>query len=267
MIADAITNICGDSAEVISLMGAGVDPHLYKATEGDLEKLQSADLIFYNGLHLEGKMSEVLEKLAKQKKVIAFSDGLIVGHLRKVAENTYDPHIWFDVRLWKQAVDFAGGELAKNYPEKAMFFAKNLENYDRELLSLDSIVRLDLAAVPQEKRILITTHDAFSYFGIAYGFQVKALQGISTLSEAGLKDVADLVDFIVNNKIKAIFVETSVSQKAFRETILESCKAKNYEVTIGGELFTDALGQKGTAEGTYKGMFLFNTKTISQSLK
>ena len=267
MIADALKIICGDSAEVIALMGAGVDPHLYKATQGDLEKLQSADLIFYNGLHLEGRMSEVFEKISKSKKTFAFADALNPNELRKVEDKTYDPHIWFDIKLWKKCVSKAGEILGENYPQNADYFRTNTQTYAQKLAETDEQIRAQLAQIPPENRILITTHDAFSYFGAAYGIEVKALQGISTLSEAGLKDVADLSDFIVTKRVKAVFVETTVAQKAFRETLKESCAAKNYKIEIGGELFTDALGQEGSPEGTYVGMMLHNTNTILNALR
>jgi manganese/zinc/iron transport system substrate-binding protein len=267
MIADALKNIAGDSAEVIALMGAGVDPHLYKATQNDLEKLQSADIIFYNGLHLEGKMTDVFEKLKKNQKTIAFSEALPENELRRIDEKTFDPHIWFDVKLWQKSVAFAGDELAKFAPKNEAFFRKNSQTFLQKLDELDSEIRSETAKIPPENRILITTHDAFSYFGKAYSIEVKALMGVSTLSEAGLKDVADLSNFIVEKKVKAVFVETTVAQKAFRETLTESCAAKNHPLNIGGELYTDALGDAGSPEGTYIGMMQKNVKTIVNALQ
>jgi manganese/zinc/iron transport system substrate-binding protein len=232
-----------------------------------LEKLQTADIIFYNGLHLEGKMTDVFEKLKKNQKTIAFSEALSDNELRRIDEKTFDPHIWFDVKLWQKSVSFAGNEMAKFAPKNEAFFLKNTQTFLKKLDKLDSEIRNETAKIAPENRILITTHDAFSYFGKAYSIEVKALMGVSTLSEAGLKDVADLSNFIVEKKVKAVFVETTVAQKAFRETLSESCAAKNHPINIGGELYTDALGDAGTPEGTYIGMMQKNVKTIVNALQ
>jgi manganese/zinc/iron transport system substrate-binding protein len=268
MIQDAVQNIVGDHAEVNALMGPGVDPHLYKATHGDLEGLTEADIIFYNGLHLEGKMGEVFEKLARLKPVIAIGDEIPEEKLRKVPgfQGAYDPHIWFDVSLWKHAVQ-AVSHFMQQYD------SANREEYKdrtaRYLVRLDSLhqaVKGSVQEVPHSQRVLITAHDAFGYFGDAYGIEVRGLQGISTLSEFGLRDVTDLVDFIISRKVKAIFVETSVSQKSI-EAVVEGCREKNWNVRIGGSLFSDAMGTAGTPEGTYIGMVSANVKTIVESLK
>ncbi len=268
MVADAITNITGDKAEVDVLMGAGVDPHLYKVTQGDLQKLQQADIIFYNGLHLEGKMSEVLEKLSKKKKVIAVSDGVTKSNLRVLDEKgtVPDPHIWFSVSVWKQAVLFASSELQKVDSLNSKLYKANTIQYSAQLDSLDEWVKKQINTIPIQSRLLITAHDAFGYFGQYYNIEVKGLQGISTVSDYGLNDVTSLVNTITTRKIKAIFIETSVSDKSIK-AVVEGCKAKGHEVKIGGTLFSDAMGQAGTPEGTYIGMVKANVNTIVKALK
>ncbi|MEM6525098.1 MAG: zinc ABC transporter substrate-binding protein [Bacteroidota bacterium] len=267
MIADAVKNIVGDSAEVIALMGSGVDPHLYKATQGDLEKLTDADIIIYNGLHLEGKMGEVLEKLSRVKSVIAIADGLEKTELRTTPEYTsYDPHIWFDVKMWRKAIEYTAMELGKSRPSANHYFNRNLNDYSRKLDTLDSWIIKKITEIPEKKRVLITAHDAFGYFGEAYGLEVKGLQGISTLSEYGLRDVADLVDYIVEKEINAVFIETSVSEKAIN-AVVQGCKQKGFNISIGGSLFSDAMGAENSLEGTYLGMVRSNVLTIVKALK
>lgn len=268
MIKDAVENIVGERAEVIALMGPGVDPHLYKATQGDLQKLTDADIVFYNGLHLEGKMGEVLEKLGKLKPVIAVTSEIPDSLLRKVPgfQGAYDPHIWFDVKLWQLAVTRISNFITEYDSANAITYK---ERSDRYLLKLDSLhesVRQTILEIPQQQRVLITAHDAFGYFGDAYNIEVKGLQGISTISEFGLKDVTELTSFIINRKIKAIFVESSVSQKSI-EAVMEGCRERNWNVQIGGTLYSDAMGQAGTPEGTYTGMVNANVKTIVSALK
>ncbi|HVD99097.1 MAG TPA: zinc ABC transporter substrate-binding protein [Cytophagaceae bacterium] len=269
MIADAIGNIVGEKAEVSALMGAGVDPHLYKVTQGDLQKLQDADIIFYNGLHLEGKMSEVLEKLSEKKKVIPVSNGIVSKtklRLLNKEGNITDPHIWFDVALWKETVLYASAELQKADTANASSYQNNAKNFTAKLDSLDQWVRVEIATIPEQSRLLITAHDAFGYFGNAYHIEVKGLQGISTVSDYGLNDVTALVDLIVQRKIKAIFIETSVSDKSIK-AVVEGCRSKGHEVKIGGALYSDAMGKPGTEEGTYIGMVKANVNTIVKALK
>jgi len=268
MIEDAIANIVKDSADVTALMGPGVDPHLYKATQGDLEKLTSADAIFYNGLHLEGKMGEVLGKLAVRKPVVAVAANIDTARLQSAPEYNYaiDPHIWFDVSLWIEAVKQVNKSLNEIDSTRKDFYNKNATAYIKELEALHKWVGQEIAKIPQDQRILITAHDAFGYFGTAYNIEVRGLQGISTLSEYGLRDVSDLVDFIVENKIKAVFVETSVPQRAIN-AVVEGCQKSGFDVKIGGNLFSDAMGEKGTPEGTYIGMVKSNVKTIVSALR
>lgn len=268
MIGDAVKNLVGDSAEVISLMGPGVDPHLYKATQGDLERLQQADVIVYNGIHLEGKMSEILEKLASKKIVIAMGDGIAKEKLRLLDANAqvYDPHIWFDVALWKDAVAAMAKTLAAKQPTLAATITNNSTNYLTQLDSLHAEVKANMASIPKAQRVLITAHDAFGYFGLAYDTEVKGLQGISTVSDFGLNDVTQLVNLIVERKIKSVFVETSVSDQSIK-AVLDGCRQKGHNIAIGGTLFSDAMGAANTPEGTYQGMVRKNIATIVAALK
>lgn len=268
MIADIARNIGQDAVKVTALMGPGVDPHLYKATQGDLGRLRNADIIFYNGLHLEGKMGEVFEKLERIKTVIPISRNIPKERLRQdtVFQGAIDPHIWFDVSLWIKAAEEVKTVLIKEDAENTALYEKNALKYIAELKVLHSWVMAQVATIPDEFRILITAHDAFSYFGLAYNVKVRGLQGISTLSEFGLKDRVDLVNYIVDNKIKAVFVETSVSEKNIN-AIIEGCQQKGHDVKIGGYLFSDAMGAEDTPEGTYQGMVRKNVNTIVGALK
>jgi manganese/zinc/iron transport system substrate-binding protein len=266
MVADAVKNITGDKAEVITLMGPGVDPHLYKATQGDLQRLQESDIIVYNGLHLEGKMSEVLEKMSSSKPIIAMGNGVSDGKLRSLGNNVHDPHIWFDVAIWKQGVTFLTSQLSSADSTNKKMYEQNLVSYAQQLDSLDVFVKRQIQTIPESQRVLITAHDAFGYFGAAYSMEVRGLQGLSTVSDYGLNDVTNLVDFIVNRKIKAIFVETSVSEKSI-EAVMQGCKSKGHEVKIGGSLYSDAMGAAGSKEGTYLGMVRKNVETIVNALR
>ncbi|WP_257670281.1 metal ABC transporter solute-binding protein, Zn/Mn family [Parapedobacter tibetensis] len=264
MIADMLRHITGDSAIVEAIMGPGVDPHLYKASQGDLRKILDADYLFYNGLHLEGKLGRILEKQQRVKPVIALGDGL--PDLIEVTENTYDPHIWFDVSLWKAATAGAVAQLVKLDSKHAVYYEANAYAYMTQLDSLDNWVRSRINTIPEEKRVLITAHDAFSYFGRAYGIEVRGLQGISTLSEFGLRDVSGLVDYIVAHQIPAVFVESSVSDRSLK-AVLAGVNERGGRVRIGGNLFSDAMGKPDTPEGTYIGMVKYNVNTIVEALK
>ncbi len=268
MVADIAKNVGKDSIEVSALMGPGVDPHLYKATQGDLSRLQGADIIFYNGLHLEGKMGEVFEKLERIKTVVPIARGISETMLLDdpIYQGTFDPHIWFDVSLWMQTVTEVTNTLIEVEPESRDYFIANAEAYRSELAELHEWVINEIQNIPPSKRILITAHDAFNYFGRAYGIEVKGLQGISTLSEFGLKDRVDLINYIVEKQIKAVFVETSVSKRNI-EAIVEGCSQKGHQIEIGGNLYSDAMGAEGTQEGTYLGMVRANVKTIVEALK
>jgi len=268
MVADVVKNIGGERVEVITLMGAGVDPHLYKASEGDVRAIEQADIIFYNGLHLEAGMYGVLERMGDRGKAYAITDG--IDHSRLIAppefEGAYDPHVWFDVSLWMQTVPTVGDVLSKLDPQSAKMYRSNAEKYMAELRDLHAYVQARAAELDQEKRILITAHDAFNYFGRAYGFDVRGLQGISTVAEASVSDVQTLANFIVEYKVPAIFVESSVPRRNV-EALQSAVWAKGFEVRIGGELFSDAMGDPGTVEGTYIGMVKYNIDTIVSTLK
>lgn len=268
MITDLVKNIGGDFIEVQGLMGAGVDPHLYKASEGDVSKLFNANIIFYNGLHLEGKLVEVFEKMKAQKSTIALGeilakDGLIGSDY--FASN-YDPHVWFNIDYFKQYADEVTKVLSENDPKNAENYKENNRKFQQELTVLENEVENTIAKLPEEKRILVTAHDAFNYFGKSYGFQVVGLQGLSTATEAGVQDVQKLSEFIIENKVKAIFVESSVPRRTI-EALQAAVLSKDHEVRIGGSLYSDALGDAGTLEGTYVGMFRYNVSTIVSALQ
>ena len=268
MIADIATNLGGELIEVTALMGPGVDPHLYKASEGDVARLTGADLILFNGLHLESKMGEVLEKLNERQPTVAVAEEIDQAKLLQSAQyqDAVDPHIWFDVTLWLEAVDRTKEALIAIDPDNRNSYEANYEDYVEELEELHVYVTERAAELPEEKRILVTAHDAFSYFGRAYGFSVRGLQGISTVTEAGAADVRDLADFIVEKQISAIFIESSVSRKNV-EALQAAVKSRDFDVAIGGELFSDAMGSPGTEEGTYIGMVRHNIDTIVNALK
>ena len=268
MIEDAVKNIVGDRARVKALMGPGVDPHLYKATQGDLSELNGAGVVFYNGLHLEGKMVDALEKMGRTKKVVAVADGVDTALLRRPAEfkGNHDPHIWFDVKIWSQAVRKIADEMKQVDPEHAGEYEKNATAYMARLDSLDTWVRGEIASIPRDQRVLVTAHDAFGYFGRAYDIEVRGLQGISTVSEFGLADISSLVDMIATRKIRSVFVESSVPKRSI-EAVVQGVRAKGHEVTIGGQLFSDAMGAAGTAEGTYIGMVSANVNTVVKALR
>ncbi|TXE08540.1 manganese transporter [Gelidibacter salicanalis] len=269
LITDLVTHIGGDKLNIQGLMGTGVDPHLYKASEGDVTKLVNADLIFYGGLHLEGKLVEVFEKMQSQNlQTIAVSDALdpktLIGS-DNFASN-YDPHIWFDVKNWERITAYVVKKLSETDPENKIIFEANGRKYLEDLKALDAEIIATINTLPREKRILVTAHDAFNYFGKAYGFEVVGLQGLSTATEAGVMDVQNLANFIIAKKIKAIFVESSVPKRTI-EALQAAVNSKKYTVEIGGTLFSDALGNDGTPEGTYIGMFKHNVNTIVNALK
>ncbi len=268
MLYDAVINIGGENITAEAIMGPGVDPHLYKATQGDLSKLNKADLIVYNGLLLEGKMSEILEKLGRQKSVVAAAEAVPKEMLKSAVgyKDAYDPHVWFDIRRWKYAVNATSKALILLDSVNKETYQKNTNVYLKKLDSLDVYVRKRILEVPGEQRILVTAHDAFTYFGEAYDIRVEGLQGISTVADFGLKDIADIIDLIIENKVKAIFVETSVSEKSIN-AVVTGCKEKGHHVSIGGYLYSDAMGELGTEEGTYIGMFKSNIETIVNALK
>ncbi|MEP5612703.1 MAG: zinc ABC transporter substrate-binding protein [Cyclobacteriaceae bacterium] len=268
MLYDAVLNIGGDKVEAQAIMGPGVDPHLYKATQGDLAKFKQADVIIYNGILLEGKMTEVLGKLGRQKPVSAVAESIPESMLLPFAgyKDAFDPHVWFDVTRWKYVVQEIGNSLSNADSVNASFYKSNTQSYLKKLDSLNLFVQKRIQEIPENRRILVTAHDAFGYFGDAYGMQVEGLQGISTVADFGLKDIANIIDIIISNNIKAIFIETSVSEKSIN-AVVTGCREKGHDVSIGGYLYSDAMGEFGTIEGTYLGMFEKNVNTIVDALK
>lgn len=264
MIADVARNIGGDRVNVVGLMPSGVDPHLYKASAGDVSRLRDADLILFNGLHLESKMGEVLEKMGGSVTTVAVSESIAKDKLLE-ADGATDPHVWFNVSLWKEVAGNIHKALIELDPEGKALFDSNYEAYAKQLDDLDAFVKKRSAELPQDQRVLVTAHDAFNYFGTAYGFEVMGLQGISTVSEAGTADVQKLAKTIATRKIKAIFIESSVPKRNV-EALQEAVKAQGFDVKIGGELFSDAMGTEGTEEGTYIGMVKHNINTIVDAL-
>ncbi len=269
MITDLVTNIGGEHINIQGLMGSGVDPHLYKASEGDVSKLVNADIIFYNGLHLEGKLVEVFEKMgSKTKTPIALAEEIdkttLIGS--DYFASNYDPHVWFNIAYFKLFAKKVTKVLSEKDPTNAANYAENEKGYLEKLTALESKVKTIIETLPIEKRILVTAHDAFNYFGKNYGFEVVGLQGLSTATEAGVQDVQNISKFIIDKKVKAIFVESSVPKRTI-EALQAAVNSKNHDVTIGGTLYSDALGNAGTVEGTYIGMFEYNVNTIVNALK
>lgn len=268
MVGDAVKAVVGQTGKVEVLLGSGVDPHTYKPTRADIARLSSADIVFYNGLLLEGKMTDALVRVASSgRQVIAVTAGLDESYLLEPEgfEGQYDPHVWMDVSGWKKAVEVVRDHLVKFRPADAATFRANATAYLKELDRLDEYVREVLATVPKESRVLVTAHDAFNYFGRAYDFEVLGIQGISTESEAGLRRIQELVDLIVGRRITAVFVESTVSDRNVR-ALIEGARAKGHTVKIGGELFSDAMGEPGSYEGTYIGMIDHNATTIARAL-
>lgn len=266
MIGDAVSNVGVDLVDVQTLMGPGVDPHLYKASAGDVGRINEADIVFYNGLHLEAAMAEVLEE-TETVTTVAVADVIDEDLLLRPPEfeGQFDPHVWFDVELWKVAVGEVRDALAEFDPDNAETYRSNAESYLGELTELDGYVAQRVQEIPEELRVLVTAHDAFNYFGEAYGVDVRGLIGISTASEAGTRDIRDLAEFIAERQIPAIFVESSVPARAI-EAVQAAVRANGAEVGIGGELFSDAMGDEGTEEGTYVGMVRHNVDVIADAL-
>jgi manganese/zinc/iron transport system substrate-binding protein len=266
MVADLARNVGGDHVRITTLMGPGVDPHLYKSSPADVGHLNRADMICYSGLHLEGKLSDLLERMQHKKPTVAVAEGIAEGKLLADENGVRDPHVWFDVSLWSEAAGAVQEALSQFDPKHAADYAEACKKYQSQLAQLHQKSQDDLAMIPPEHRVLVTAHDAFQYFGKAYGIEVRGIQGISTDSEAGVREVKQLVDFLVERKIKAVFVETSVADQNI-QSLLEGCAARGHTVTIGGTLFSDAMGEERTPEGTYVGMVEHNVKTITNALK
>lgn len=268
MITDVARILAGDKFEVQGLMREGVDPHLYQPTLGDFQALDSADLVLYNGLHLEGKMTEVLEELAQRKKVIAVAHVLPTDQLLAFGgdPNAHDMHVWFDVAQWSQVAGAIAGGLKEVRPDCAAEIDQRLKDYQGQLAELHTWCKTEIGKIPKEQRVMVTAHDAFQYFGRAYQIEVEGIQGVSTEDEAGLMRINGLVDFLVQRKVKAIFVESSVSPKNI-QALVEGCRQRGHPLVIGGELFSDAMGAEGTPDGTYIGMVKHNVNTLVKALQ
>jgi manganese/zinc/iron transport system substrate-binding protein len=267
MVGDLAVNIGGDRVNVRSIMGEGIDPHLYKASPGDVRLMSDADMILFSGLHLEGRMADLIVKMAGRGSVVQVTDTIDEKLLREPPEfaGHFDPHVWFDVSLWSTAaVRVRDALIEKDAPGKDVY-TKNAENFTALLAELHQYAKDTLSTIPKESRVMVTAHDAFGYFGSAYGLEVLAIQGISTDSEASLQDINALVDVLVSRKVPAVFIESSVPRKTV-DALIEGCKSKNHDVVIGGELFSDAMGKPGTMEGTYFGMVLHNVDTVAKAL-
>jgi manganese/zinc/iron transport system substrate-binding protein len=270
-VGDLVQNVGGDLVRVHTLMGQGVDPHLYKATPSDVRHLKEADIVFYNGLHLEGRMTDLLENLAERKpvhEVIERIEATSPDRLRQAAgfAGNYDPHIWFDVDLWADCAIAVADDLAAVDPANATKYRENAAAYRQRLARLRDESAARLAEIPKDQRVLVTAHDAFGYFGRAFGLEVLGMQGISTLDEADLAHVNELVSVLVDRKIKAVFVESSVPPRNI-QSLVEGCEAQGHTVKVGGELYSDAMGPPGTPEGTYEGMVRHNVNTIADALR
>jgi len=268
MIANMVKNIGGNAVHVTQLMGPGVDPHLFKASQRDMVRLANADLILYNGLHLEGKMTDILKKVNKWKKTVAVSDGIPQDKLKQPPEfeGQYDPHIWFDVALWTDAARFVQRTLIEFDARNDSLYQANGDAYVLQLAELHHWTQQQIHSIPEHQRILVTAHDAFGYFGIAYNIRVTGLQGISTVAEYGVHDVTRMVDFIVEEKLPAIFIESSLPTRSI-EAIIAGCRAKGVQVKIGGTLYSDAMGAPGSDADTYISMVKYNVNTIVTALK
>lgn len=270
-VADLVRNVGGKHVEVEALMGPSVDPHQFKATISDLRKMSEADVIFYNGLHLEGRLSDVLEDMAKRKPVFAVADRIVEtapGRLRTPPEfeGAFDPHVWFDIGLWTICAEEVAERLRQLDSQHADDYTAQRKAYVEVLLELQREVQEQLAEIPKERRLLVTAHDAFGYFGRAYDIEVHGLQGISTADEADLASKQKLINLLVERRVKAVFVESSVPEAGVRN-LIDACAQRGHKVATGGELYSDAMGQEGTPEGTYIGMMRYNVRTIVQALK
>lgn len=267
MLTDLVKTIGGDKVEVTGLMGEGVDPHLYSASAGDIEKLANADVIVYGGLHLEGKMTDVFEKLSTlDKAILNVGSKLDKKKVHLIDGKTPDPHVWFNTEMWETEARAVAVELGKFDAKNKDYYMKNFENYKIQLDELTNYVKKRIEEIPPKSRVLVTAHDAFNYFGEQFGLEVRAIQGVSTDSETGTKNISDLANFIAERNIKAVFVESSVPKKSI-EALQEAVKARGKEIKIGGELYSDSLGDKQHNAETYIKTVKANADTIVNALK
>ena len=266
MVADLVRSVGGERVDVVQLMGEGVDPHLYRPSPEDVSRLSRADIIFYSGLHLEGQFAAVLSRLAQSKPTFPVTAGIREQRLLEVADGYFDPHVWFDVSLWSEAAQYVGDALAEFDGANAGEYRQRTRTYRERLAELHSEVQTRIAAIPAARRVLVTAHDAFHYFGRAYELEVVAIQGVSTESEASVRKINELVELVVARRIPAVFVESSVSERSM-QALIDACATRGHEVRQGGELFSDAMGAPGTSAGTYEGMVRHNVQTIVEALR
>ena len=267
MVADIVREVGGNHVDVSQICGSGVDPHLYKATRDDVAALSSADMVFYSGLMLEGKMTDTLIKMARSRPVVAVTESIDESLLLEPEDfqGHYDPHVWMDVSAWSKCVNAVSTALSEFDAEHAAAFQANARSYTERLAALHDYGIKVVGSIPENSRVLVTSHDAFNYLGRAYGLDVQGVQGISTESEAGLQRVGALVDMLAERSVKAVFIESSVPRKSI-DSLIEGARAKGHDVVVGGELFSDAMGSDGTYEGTYIGMLDHNITTITRAL-
>lgn len=268
MITDIVRSVAGERARVVGLMGPGIDPHLYKPTRSDVQRMLSADVIFYNGLLLEGKLTDSLVRAATSgRKVHAVTELLDEQFLLEPEEfeGHADPHVWMDPAAWSRAVEVVRDKLIELDPAAEQDYRQSADRSLAEIALVDEYAARVLASVPQERRVLVTAHDAFNYFGRRYGYEVVGIQGISTESEAGVRDIEKLVDLLVERRVPAVFVESTVSDRNI-SALVAGAKARGHTVSIGGQLFSDAMGDEGTYEGTYIGMIDHNATSIARAL-
>jgi manganese/zinc/iron transport system substrate-binding protein len=266
MVADLVRGVVGDRADVVQLLGAGVDPHRYTITPGDERQLRQADFVVFSGLRLEGKMADALDGRRGKQPIAAVADFIDQTRTMKEHDQAHDPHVWFDVTLWGGAAPGLADALAKWRPADAEYFRANAAGYVAALTALDAEVRQRLSGVPPARRVLVTSHDAFRYFGKAYGWEVRGVQGISTEDEADLRQLNELVAFLVRRKIPAVFVESTVPPRNL-QAVIDGCKAQGHAVAIGGELYSDALGEPGSGAETYPGMIRANAGKLAEALR
>jgi manganese/zinc/iron transport system substrate-binding protein len=266
MVADIVREVAGDKASVTAIIGSGVDPHVYSPTRSDVAVLLKSDIIFYAGLLLEGQMADILVKVSRKRPVYAVTELLQQDDLIHDSATAHsDPHVWMDVQGWMKAVTVVANALVGFDPTHAEIYRQNADAYQARLHRLDEYAQTAIASIPDNQRVLVTAHDAFNYMSRAYGIEVMGIQGLSTESEAGLKDINRLVGILVARRIPAVFVETSVSDKNVK-ALIEGAASRGHRVIIGGELFSDAMGAPGTYEGTYEGMIDHNVTVITRAL-
>jgi manganese/zinc/iron transport system substrate-binding protein len=266
MVADLVANVGGEHVKVSQLFGPGVDPHTYAPSPRDVSLLQSADMVIYNGLHLEGKMTELFESLAQRVPSIGIGDHLSADKILRDEDGAVDPHIWFDVSLWAEATGIVAEALSQYDPNRAAEYKARAQSYRKKLDELHAWTRERIMEIPRNQRVLITSHDAFRYFHKAYGMEVRGIQGITTDTEASIAKINDLVRYIHANKLKAVFVETSVNERTMK-TLRDGCARLGHEVAVGGTLFSDAMGDANSVEGTYEGMIRHNVESMVRALK